>query len=67
MTAEHRFDMVHFDFIGGFIFKHQTIVDDFKNPIGFRVRPELLWGLRFRAEEISLHLMSDSWLQNQFY
>jgi hypothetical protein len=25
------------------------------------------WPLHFRTEEIGPHLMSDSWLQNQFY
>ena len=49
--------MIHFDFVSWFIFKHKVSVNQFK----------YYWSLHFQTEEISLHLMSDSWLQNQFY
>jgi hypothetical protein len=33
VTAEHGFDVVHFDFVGGGVLKNQVVIDQVKNPI----------------------------------
>jgi hypothetical protein len=33
VTAEHGFDMVHFDFVGGCVLKNQVVINQVKNPI----------------------------------
>jgi len=34
VVAEHRFEMIHFDFVGRFIIKHKVVVNEFENSIG---------------------------------
>jgi hypothetical protein len=34
MAAQHRFDVIHLDLVGGFIIKHKLGFNEFKNTVG---------------------------------